>query len=86
MATVEPMVTDMVMAVTRMVMVTGIIMEAATDTAPSTSLVTETAADPGLPSCNGGCHGPAIIVDPSMESWGHKRGAQSGRTSRSTIT
>jgi hypothetical protein len=25
-------------------------------------------------------------VDPSMESWGRKRGAQSGRTSKTTIT
>ena len=47
---------------------------------------TETAADPESPSCNGGCHGLAITVDPSMESWGRKRGAQSGRTSKTTIT
>ena len=44
MAMVEPTAT--VTAVTRMVMATGIIMDTATDTAPSTSLTTETAADP----------------------------------------
>ncbi len=69
-----------------MVMATGIIMDTATDTAPSTSLATETAANPESPSCNSGCHGLAITVDPSTESWGRKRGAQSGRTSKTTIT
>ncbi len=92
MAMVAP--TGTVMAVTRMVMATGIIMDTATDmamvtatdTAPSTSLATETAANPESPSCNSGCHGLAITVDPSTESWGRKRGAQSGRTSKTTIT
>ena len=58
----------------------------ATDTAPSTSLATETAANPESPSCNSGCHALAITMDPSTESWGRKRGAQSGRTSKTTIT
>ena len=58
----------------------------ATDTAPSSSLVTETAANPESPSCNSGCHGLAITVGPSTESWGRKRGAQSGLTSKTTIT
>src|SRR5512132_1289999 len=84
MATVAPTAT--VMAATRMVMATGIIMDTATDTAPSTSLTTETPADRESRSCNGGCHGLAIIVDPSTEAWGRKRGAQSGRTSKTTIT
>ena len=47
---------------------------------------TATPADPESPSCNGGCHGLAITMDPSTESWGRKRGAQSGRTSKTTIT
>jgi hypothetical protein len=84
MAMVAP--TGTVTAVTSMVMATGIIMDTATDTAPSTSLTTEIAADPESPSCNGGCRGLVIIVDPSTESWGRKRGAQSGRTSKTTIT
>jgi hypothetical protein len=96
MAMVAP--TGTVTAVTPMVMATGIIMDTATvmamevmameatDTAPSTSLATETAANPESPSCNSGCHGLAITVDPSTESWGRKRGAQSGRTSKTTIT
>lgn len=57
-----------------------------TDTVPSISLATETAANPESPSCNSGCHGLAITVDPSTESWGRKRGVQSGRTSKTTIT
>jgi hypothetical protein len=87
MAMVAP--TGTVTAVTSMVMATGIIMDMAmeaTDTAPSTSLATETAANPESPSCNGGCHGLAITVDPSTESWGRKRGVQSGRTSKTTMT
>ena len=47
---------------------------------------TATLADPESPSCNGGCHELAITMDPSTESWGRKRGAQSGRTSKTTIT
>ena len=91
MAMVAP--TGTVTAVTSMVMATGITMDTATDmameatdTAPSTSLATETAANPESPSCNSGCHGLAITVDPSTESWGRKRGAQSGRTSKTTTT
>src|SRR5258708_13292738 len=87
-----------VAAVTSMVMAMGIIMDTGTDmatdmamvtakdAAPSTSLATETAANPESPSCNSGCHGLAITVDPSTESWGRKRGAQSGRTSKTTMT
>ena len=55
-------------------------------TAPSISLTTATLADPESPSCNGGCHELAITMDPSTESWGRKRGEQSGRTSKTTIT
>ena len=84
MAMVAP--TGTVTAVTRMVMATGIIMATAMDTVPSTSLATETAANPESPSCNSGCPGLAITMDPSTESWGRKRGAQSGRTSKTTIT
>ena len=84
MAMVAP--TGTVTAVTSMVMATGIIMDTATDMAPSTSLATETAANPESPSCNGGCHGLAITVDPSTESWARKRGVQSGRTSKTTMT
>ena len=89
MAMVAPTVTGTVTAVTPMVMATGIIMDMATeatDTAPSTSLATETAANPESASCNGGCHELAIIMDPSTASWGRKRGAQSGRTSKTTMT
>ena len=77
MAMVAPTGTGMVTAVTRldMVMATGIIMDTAmvmameaTDTAPSINLATETAANPESPSCNSGCHGLAITVDPSTES------------------
>src|SRR5437763_3217183 len=92
MAMVAPTVT--VTAVTSMVMATAIMMDTvtdmamvtATDTAPSTSLATETAANPEAPSCNSGCHGLAITMDPSTASLGHKRGAHSGRTSKTTIT
>ena len=90
MAMVAPTVTGTVTAVTPMVMATGTIMDmamvTATDTAPSTSLATETAANPESASCNGGCHELAIIRDPSTASWGRKRGAQSGRTSKTTMT
>ena len=58
----------------------------ATDMAPSTSLSTGVAANPESPSCNGGWHGLVITVDPSTESWGLKRGVQSGRTSKNTVT
>src|SRR5947208_7265783 len=76
MATVAPTAT----VTAAMVMATG------TDTAPSISLTTETAADPESPSCNGGCRGLVITVDPSTESWGRKRGAPFGPTSKITIT
>lgn len=65
---------------------TATAMATATDTAPSTSLTTAVAANPESPSCNGGCHGLVITVDPSTESWGRKRGAQSGCTSKNTVT
>jgi len=71
----------------------------ATDTAPSTSLRTvslstvslstvnmETAANPESPSCNDGCHGLAITMDPSMESLGRRLVAQSGTTNKHTAT
>ena len=96
MATVAPTSTVMVVAatgtdtttltgVTNMVMATGMGM----GTAPSISpimVTTATAADPESPSCNGGCHGLAITMDPSTASWGRKRGEQSGPTSKITIT
>ena len=62
--------------VTNMVMATGVIMV----------MDTATAADPESPSCNGGCHGLAITMDPSTASWDRKRGEQSERTSKTTIT
>jgi len=64
--------------VTNMVMDTGVITVTVMDTA--------TAADPESPSCKSGCHGLAITMDPSTASWDPKRGAQSGRTSKTTIT
>src|SRR4029077_5630739 len=87
MATVAPTATAT--AVTRMGMATAIIMATATDTAPSispTTVSTATAADPESPSANGGCHAPAITTDPLTEYLGRKRGEQSGRTSKSTMT
>jgi len=62
--------------VTNMVMATGVIMV----------MDMATAADPESPSCNGGCHELAITMDPSTASWDRKRGEQSGRTSKTTIT
>ena len=50
----------------------------ATATGLDSVLDTATAADPESPSCNGGCHAPAITMDPLTESWGRRRGAQSG--------
>ena len=58
--------------------------DTAMDTEPSTNLSTAVAANPESPSCNSGCHGLVITTDPLTESSGHKRGAQSGRTSKST--
>ena len=40
---------------------------------------TEIAASPELPNYNAGCNARVITMDPLTESWGHKRGAQSGR-------
>ena len=56
------------------------------DVAPNTSLTTATVAIPESPNYNGGCHEPAITMGPSMVSSGRKRGEQSGRTSKITIT
>lgn len=56
----------------------------AMDTEPSTNLSTAAAANPELRSCSGGWHGLVITMDPLTESSAHKRGAQSGRTSKST--
>ena len=65
-----------------MVMATAIIMVMAT-----AIIIMDTArpAGRGLPSCNDGYHAPVIIVDPSTEFWGRKRGVQSVRTSKTTI-
>src|SRR5262245_11295026 len=66
---------------------TGTITATATDTAPNTSTVsTVVAANPESPSCNNGCHGLAIITDPSMESLGRRLVAQSGISSKQTAT
>ena len=62
--------------VTNMVMATGVVMV----------MDTATAADPESPSCKNGCHGLAITMAPSTASWDRKRGEQSGRTSKTTIT
>ena len=88
MAMVVPTATAMVMVgaatvmatitltgVISMVMATGKIMV----------MDTATLADPESPSYNGDCHELAITMDPSMESWGRKRGARFGRTSKTTI-
>ena len=57
------------------------------DVAPNISQwTTATVAVPESPSCNGGCHGLAITMDPSTASWDRKRGEQSGPTSKTTIT
>ena len=62
---------DYLTAVTSMVMATGI-------TINGNAWIRRQPADPESPSCNGGCHGLAITMAPSTESWGRKRGAQSG--------
>lgn len=54
--------------------------------ATAATMATVTPAGPESPSCNGGYHGLVITMDPSTESWGRKRGVQSGRTSKTTIT
>jgi hypothetical protein len=94
MATAAPtatvtVVADTVTGTTTLTGVTNMVMATGMDTAPSISpimVTTATAADPESPSCNGGCHGLAITMDPSTASWGRKRGEQSGRTSKTTIT
>jgi hypothetical protein len=43
-------------------------------------------ANPEFPNYNADCNAPVITMDPSMESWGRKRGAQSGRTNGTTAT
>ena len=64
------------------------IMVTATDTVPSTStsLSTEAAANPELPSCRGDWHALVITTGPLTEFSDHKRGAQFVRTSRNTAT
>ena len=78
MVMVVPTVTDTttLTGATSMVMATGVTMV----------MDTATAADLESPSCNGGCHELVITMDPSTASWDPKRGAQSGRTSKTTIT
>ncbi len=73
-------------ATTILTVVTSMVMATGMDTTPGINLSTMTVADPESPSCNGGCHGLAITMDPSTASSGRKRGAQSGRTSKTTIT
>jgi len=58
----------------------------ATDMAPSTSLSTGVAANPESPSCNGGCHVLAIIMDPLTECLGRRLVVQSGITNNNTAT
>src|SRR4029077_5751227 len=91
MATAAPTPTAPVMAMgmTTLTAVISTVMGTGMDTAPRTSPTmgaTATAADPESPSCKGGCHGLAIIMDPSTGSWDPKHGEQSGRTSKTTIT
>src|SRR5262249_513652 len=43
-------------------------------------------ASPELPNYNADCNAPVITMDPLMESWGRKRGPQSGRTNGTTAT
>ena len=47
---------------------------------------TDPAPDQGWPSCNADLPGPAIMVAPLMESWGHKRAEQFELTSVTTDT
>src|SRR6188768_3021067 len=91
MATVVPISTDTAVAAT----VTGTTiptvgtstgMAMGMDVAASLSLSTATAAIRESPSCNGDCHGRGITTDPSTAFLGRKRGAQSGRTSKITVT
>jgi len=91
MATAAPTPTApaMAMGMTTLTAVISTVMATGMETAPSISPImvnTATAADPESPSCNGGCHELAITMDPSTASWGRKHGAQSGRTSKTTIT
>ncbi len=39
-------------------------------------------ANPELPNYSAGCNALVITTDPLTESWGHKRGTQSGRNNR----
>ena len=43
-------------------------------------------ANPELPNYSAGCNALVITTDRSTESWGHKPGAQSGHTNRTTAT
>ena len=62
-------------------------MATAMDTGPSISMDSmEIAASPESPNYNAGCNALVITTDPLTESWGDKRGAQSGHTNRTTAT
>jgi len=87
MAMVAPTATATVVAATAtgtttLTAVTSTVMDTGTTTAADTA----TPADPESPSCKSGYHGLAITMDPSTASWDRKRGEQSGRTSKTTIT
>ena len=64
------------------IMGTETVMDMATGTVANTALL----PDRKYPSYSADSPAPAIIADQSMESWGPKRGAQSGPTSRTTVT
>jgi len=85
-ATVIPTTAAMVLLTMVMAMDTAASTNLSTDTVASPSLSTEMAASPESPNYNAGCNVLVITTDPLTESWGHKRGAQSGRTNRNTAT
>jgi len=71
--------------------ITATVMDMAMDTGMDTVLSfstegTETAANPESPNCSAVFHALVTIMDPSTESWGRKLGAQSGTTSKNTVT
>ena len=67
--------------------ITAMAMDTGMDTVPSFSMEgTETAANPESPNCSAVFHELVTTMDPSTESWGRKLGAQSGTTSKNTVT
>jgi hypothetical protein len=79
----------MAMAVTNTAMVTvdTATAMATTETKAEMAMVNmATAANPELPNYSADYNALVIIMDPLTEFWGHKLGAQSGRTNGSTGT